>query len=434
MYTIHQAYGKAVNGNGTWDVFDLGSVPCAQVFNAFTQVRVNFKDSYRNDRIFSLDLNEHYGLFSAFKGTFQEWIDSLGNKSLPLKDGQYELIKGKIEWEDAVRADFKMYPIGDIESIDADIPRMSKTNILMKKRGLINESDKDKRLAYYKSMANSTLVSVGGFFHMTDYDDKGLYIVDGMRTINNHRGLTPMIGITSFDKVGKLKYIPITEKMIYAQKGSRLYERAYIRLNENLTGKTAMVSIGGYLHILDWMTVRSNGLNTLTIDFKNMPLFDRIYESMPYMDLDFQLKPASGADRQHLDPEDIMSDEFLKRYLTMSQSFIVLIDNADVYIERHHVRSTKLPYQYLSGIEPNYPLFNGHGKVGEYWSIWDEGMWEVNAFENYKNNWLFHSYEHEKEWAVTSNRTNGDRTEHSLAYFLEIGKEEMRFIANVTKP
>nr|DAF07924.1 MAG TPA: hypothetical protein [Caudoviricetes sp.] len=430
MYTVHEAFGKAINGNGTWEKLDLDNVQCGSLFNTYTHIVVNFKDSFRKDRLFSLNLNDHFRLFSGFKGTFREWLDSLGNKSLPLQDGKYIIQKGKVQWEDAVRAGFKMYPIGDTASIDADIPLRSRSNILLKKRELLEETNTNKRLAFYKGMGDKCLISVGGFFHMTDYDDKGLYIVDGMKTVLAHRAYTPMIGITSFDKVGKLKYIQITEKMIYAGKESRLYERAFIKLPESIEGKSLMVSIGGYLHILDWMTVRANGINVISIDFKNMPLFDRIYESMQYLDFDRHLQPTHGSDKQHLDPEEIMSDVFLKRYLTMSQSFIVLVDTPDLYIQRHHVRSTKLPYQYIYHEFPNYPLFNGHGKVSEYWSIYDEGLWEVNAFENYKHNRTFHTHKYEEEYAVTSNRLTWQRTEHSLAYLLEIGKESVKYIEN----
>ncbi len=200
MYTVHEAFGKAINGNGTWEKLDLDNVQCGSLFNTYTHIVVNFKDSFRKDRLFSLNLNDHFRLFSGFKGTFREWLDSLGNKSLPLQDGRYIIQKGKVQWDDAVRAGFKMYPIGDTASIDADIPLRSRSNILLKKRELLEETNTNKRLTFYKGMGDKCLISVGGYFHMTDYDDKGLYIVDGMKTILAHRAYTPMIGITSFNK------------------------------------------------------------------------------------------------------------------------------------------------------------------------------------------------------------------------------------------
>ena len=422
MYTVKTAYGKSHSGDGNWESITLNDLQCSQLFNTYQDVVANFEDSYRPDRTFGLRLTEHLDLFTTFKGTFKEYLASLGNKSLPLQDGQYVIEKGVIEYEDAVRAKYKLYPIGDKEALDADIPRLQKTDLLLKKE----KKDKD----YYKQFHDHVLVSVGGYYHMVDYSHEGVHVIDGMKTLNRHPAGTPLVGFTSFDKVGKLEYIPIKKDMIYIQSnGGTLYDRTHIKLDQDISDKTFMISIGGYLHILDWMTCRRVGDNVISIDFKNMPLFERIYESMRYLDMsDLPLNP--GYNEAHLDPEIIMSDDFIKAYLTMSQSFIVLIDTPDIYVNRIGLRLTKLPYQYISYVYPNYPLVNGIGKVCEYWSIYDEGIWEVNAFENFKHNRVFDTTNYREDYAVTGNRTTWDRTEHSKAYFLEIGKQSAVFKPN----
>lgn len=45
MYTVHEAFGKAINGNGTWEKLDLDNVQCGSLFNTYTHIVVNFKDS-----------------------------------------------------------------------------------------------------------------------------------------------------------------------------------------------------------------------------------------------------------------------------------------------------------------------------------------------------------------------------------------------------
>lgn len=428
MYSIQIAYAKSNSSEGNWEVIDLGNLNCRRLFNDYQTILANFHDTFRPDRLFSLNLTDIIEQFTTFDGTFDEWLNSRGNKSLPLKDGYFTIDKGVIEYEDCIRAGYKLYPIGDTEALDAEIPRIQKTNILMKH----HEKSKGKELSFYKGAYESLLVSVGGYFHLTDYDKNGIYIVDGMRTLNKHPSGTPLIGLTSFADVGKLKFIPITDEMIYLQdEESTLYERTFIKLPMNIDNKTFMISIGGHLHVMDWLTCRRTGKNAISIDFKNMPLLERIYESMRYLDFK-HLDINYGYNPEHMDPNEIMSNEFIRKYLTMSQSFIIIVEHADVYIKRLHVQNTKLPYQYISHIFPNYPMFNGIGKVSEYWSIYDEGKWEVNSFENFHHQRLFRKNDYWDEYAVTATRTSGMRTTHSLAYFLEIGKQLPKFNKNIT--
>lgn len=423
MYQIHNAYARKPKSNGLWEEIDLGEMECRTIFSKYTNVFMNVKDDFHPDKIFGVDLSTVMSLFNTYEGTFNQWLQSLGNRTIPVTDGEFVLKKEVVEYEDAVKAQFKITPVSHNGHVDLDLPRGSKHDVLLTKKEIGNNA------AYYKKAAKQMLVSIGGYFHFVDHSENGLHIVDGMRTINHQRANTPNIGLTSFNKVGNLKYIPITPEMVYKQDiRDDLYHKAYIKLNEDISDKTFMIVIGGYLHVMDDRVARLAGNNIIAVDFKYIPLHERIFESMKDLDLNHYLHPETGHTELHLDGEYLISDEFLTRYLTMSQSFIIVLDHGELFIEKRQVQPTRIHGQFLSEFYPNLPLVVGHGRMAEYWAVLGNNRWAINVYDSLTDNFVLDSMDTQKGIAYIGNRYPLRRTDYSRGQLWEIGRYSLKVL------
>lgn len=423
MYQIHNAYARKPKSNGLWEEIDLGEMECRTIFSKYTNVFMNVTDDFHPGKIFGVDLSTIMDLFNTYEGNFNQWLESLGNRTIPVTEGEFVLRKEVVEYEDAVKAQFKISPVSHNGHVDLDLPRGAKHDVLLTKKEIGVNAD------YYKKAASQLLVSIGGYYHFVDYSEHGLHIVDGMRTINHQRANTPNIGLTSFHKVGNLKYIPITREMVYKQDiRDDLYHKAYIKLNEDISSETFMIVIGGYLHVMDDRVARLAGDNIIAVDFKYIPLHERLYESMKDLDFNHYLQPETGATELHLDGEHIISDEFLTRYLTMSQSFIIVLDHGELFIEKHQIQHTRIHGQFLSDVYPNLPLVVGHGRAAEYWAVLGNNRWAINVYDSLTDNYVLDSMDTQKGIAYIGNRYPLRRTDYSRGQLWEIGRYSLKVL------
>ena len=99
-------------------------------------------------------------------------------------------------------------------------------------------------------MSRYCLISVNGLLHKADGSVNGLYVRDGAKSsrIANKTN----VGIISFKDVGEFDIIPINRNMIKQPSETlRLKEKIYLDLNTDLSNKTVLLSLGGYLHAVD---------------------------------------------------------------------------------------------------------------------------------------------------------------------------------------
>jgi hypothetical protein len=120
--------------------------------------------------------------------------------------------------------------------------------------------------------------------------------------------------------------------------------------------------------------------------------------------------------------DQLVSDENIKSYLSLSQSFIIVLDTPNITLNRQYVKKTGMPGKYITYKEPLYPLVLGLGRHAEYWSIKEDGQYSLSVHDNIIENKQF-------DTLLTSSLTNTDNdrrpntpTMLSDAYLLQILK------------
>lgn len=411
MYKLVSAIGKYADQKSRWESVDISAMTLAAIYQKFTKVfAILHNDVLDQDITFDFDSIKALCYYSTL--TPNDYFTSLGNKAL-VSSGDYPTLKyGYVQYNDVFQAGYDVTPIFPNASITSELPASEKTAVILTKPG-----------ADYASVYKNCLFSVNGYLHLTDYDTTGVYIMDANKT-RRHSGLNTL-GIYSFKDVGALKIIPITEGMVKKQADNVPFSsRAYICLDEDIGDRTVAISVGGYLHLCDAKTVRQVGERIVSFEFLNIPLYERIIESYGVLDLsDLKLTDYQYKNPYLFDRAEVMSDDVIKRYLTLSQSFIVLIDNADVFTNQMPVEPTPYSGIYYTYAKPIKPLVGDRGKLLEYWAQYEDGAHILTTRSCGRDNYLFRTGMVESMKGVSDQRVPTDAQQKPGAHFLLIATD-----------
>lgn len=410
MYILISAIAKPIEQNSRWTDISIGNVELSSLFQNYAKVYAVLKNSFLPNEM-CLDLESIRTGFADSNLTFDEFLTQNGNNTLPTSNVIPTIQTKFAKYADAIHAGYKVIPFKPMTSIDAELPLHDKTSLHLSRP----ETD-------YELFLNSCMVSVNGYFHLTDGGSDGIVVQDGMKSlfISNLN----QIGILSFREIGTIQSIPIKQEMLYKTSDNERYrDRVHINTGVDLTGKTVILVLGGYLHIHDPKTFRVCGDSQLSVDVANLPLIERYFESMEMLDLSALPLQRTSRNPTQIAVDDFYSDANIEAYFTLPQSFVVILDNDEVFVEREYVRKTRLPNMYISYTKPRYPLVTGYGKTSNYWYTEEDKQYSLNCCKSMRTNFLFHTVDLNRVKNISSARNTNNPVENSLAYFLKIGSQ-----------
>lgn len=410
MYTLVSALAKSFDTQGRWSEVAIGDMSFQCLFSQYTRVVALLTNPFVDGQV-ALNLEDIRSQIASPVQTFSEFLTATGNRSLPTTTDTPKLAHQTVKYRDAFKAGYLVQPVAPNAAPDAQLPPSEKTWLHLSKTGV-----------NFRTFQRYCLVSVNGFLHRIDCDENGCWVVDGMRStqISNEAS----IGILNFQHVSPLTYVRITPEMVYKQKDEQAYRNhVYVDLGQDVSNKGLALVLGGYLHILDSRTFRRTGPSTVLIDFNNLSLFERFHESRPYLDYSSLPYQRTKRNPTQFDVSDFLSDENLLAYVTLSQSFFVVLDNPEIYRDSIYVPASPVPGKLISYVEPLYPLVNGVGKLADYWSVYEDGQWALSVVDNRWHRRLYNTSPLLSQQGIADHRIATDPVRHSRAQFLLIGTD-----------
>lgn len=364
MYAIESAYGIARAQGAQWQEQDITTYSGVQLFSLFRRLFITVSSQFLSEPV-SIDITDYQAVL-AYDGRpvteiFSEWTDAT-----PLKASLVPTYRSsRAIYTDAVRAGYtihKSIPGAHYTSSQDDQLR---TEMQLSRIGT------DMRLVekYCLAVAN-------GYFYRVEADRDIAYVPDAgkglLKTRYNH------VGLLSFENIGEIATFGIDEASILPHTaGAGLYEGASVPLPAtNLQGKTLMLVVGGYLHFA------SDGVYTQVSDTRMLikpgalALLERYQESMDKIDWSGVLTAPNNT---NVDSPELRSDAALKKYLSHSQTFWVVVNTPSLSKARLPIWALPLPGQFISSVEPKELLLAGSGYVLQYWKVYENGEWAVNC-------------------------------------------------------
>lgn len=419
MYIFVTAYVKVKGRNGRWLEQDVRQTPLKDLYENNSRIWLILTHETFDDALedgeeplkVSLDMELLKTSLGYKEATVAHWLQQNGNLTLPTVPGVVALDNQTVAYSDAFAAGYDIATVKPGAHPDAYFPNSERTDLLLTKEDLD-----------YAELYRHALVTVNGIVHQTSYSEYGLHVTDGAHSGSianeNH------VGIISFLDVGSLEFIPIRSDMVHPHsEGRPLREDAYISLDKDLTDKTVLLVLGGYLHVLD-STYRQVSDSVFKIDFRNYPLPQKLFELMNFIDLKSLDLTEYAKNEKLIEVEELYSDASILAYLGLSQSFFVVVDTDELYVEKRQLEKTKLPGRWYSHIKPNLPLLKGNGKLEDYVWCEEQGVYVVRTVSNYQiRHYNFETTQWKEDPGIDNTKPTVQPLEWARGYLLEIGRD-----------
>ena len=223
--------------------------------------------------------------------------------------------------------------------------------------------------------------------------------------------LLPNVRITRDD-------IPITVSMI----NNTLPTSPVINLPIDVSNKTVFLVLGGYFMQIDGTVLQQVSNSSFQINFNLIDLVNRYYESINYLVLDSILEDTPPNNPNQIVISDLTTPSAINSWLTLSQSFFVVLDCAEVYTQKQYIKRIGIPNQYISYTRPDFPLVLELGRQPPYWLLEECNNYLLSIYNNPIGDLL---YETTNPIGITTSGVDQPGSPGKLqeAYLLEIGTD-----------
>lgn len=358
-----------------------------------------------------VDLVQLQAEYATYTNTLDILLQVLGERTLDTLPRLPDASVDYIVYSDAIRVGYKAQYASRGAIYPATFPKEEMNDLVVTRPNTATD---------VSLLHSHCLVSVNGYYHLTDTDGTQLWVVDGGQSVRhlnrNH------FGITSFLKIGALTKQAFTDEMIQvANSYSRLKDRVSIKLPSGFRPASLMMVLGGYLVMPEPGVFYPVSDDEWWLDMRRLPYKERLLESRFFLNLDrLQLTP-SELNSANLSLEEIWSDAVIRRYFQLSQSFLVGVDRANLFYNKKTLRQFNEPGLFTSIQEPTYPVVVGYGRTAEYWKVLEDRVWAVTMEDNFLRNYMFNELAERDLTNVTDQLENRRPFFISQGALLEIG-------------
>lgn len=410
-YTLIAAKAKLIGyGQIHLDV-DLSTLTIKDIFTTYNSVILTLGNSFLGHSVY-LNLINRPSIIIDHLLTIPQWLIANGNATLPTTDITPNYTSTYVYYRDALRSNYdieRVTPDGHptTSSIESD-----RIDLLLTRAG-----------TDYLEMAKYCLVTVNGLLHRTEGSVDGLIVRHG--SASSIIADATNVGILSFANLADFTIIPITDGMVYKQNNRQfLATAAYINTGVDLTGKTPLLVIGGHLQLPKQNpNYHIVGNSEIKVDIGKLGIAQLAFRIVKSMDVQALKSYFEISAVNTLAVSDLQSDDFITALLTLTQSFIVLVNTPDLYTKSVMVESTDLCGSFITNEEPVYPLMTDSGRIEPYWTTtsWDKAILHTPA--NLRPRYRFETTDWINQVVIDDSLLSDTPYTYDTGYLIKLGRE-----------
>jgi len=409
MYQYVKAVLKERGKNKTWVETDISLLTLSQVFSRFVCGHIEFTNPDIGPGSFYVDLNELRSDSVRFINmSFQDYITAISPHVFPHLSTEPVYETKSILFADARQASFRLQRVDPNDPLGSPSPELL-TDILV-----------GKDFVNVDHLRNRALFTVNGFLHRTvSWDEENVLIKAGGQAVFNSKKQT--VGAISFAAIGDIQQIEFTDEMITSV-GSRqpLKKAAYINLGVDITDKSVMVSLGGYLHLEDAVIdVVSLNPGVIRVSLDGIDWVKRVFEMRRHIGIHHLQLSESHTFSKGIVVDELETDVFARRLLTMPQSFAIVVDTPNLWTEKLLISRSTFGCFHESPVEPLFPLITPSGRFLDYWYRNENGNWVLDIEPTMARDYLYRTSSW-KENGVASEVLDHITTQRPFGHLLAI--------------
>lgn len=405
-YIYIKAIAKPKEKYSKWIPIDASSISISKLTLDYRAVKIALSHPTVNYDMY-LNLSDIVVPYHLLSLSFNEYLTYIGDSSLPTKKGNIDLTTKTVIYKDGWSSGYTINKAKMGSHPSTIWPSEACTDLL------IAHPTQD-----YSTYFNHCLVTINGLLHRTSLSPYGVYIKDGasMTPISNKT----QIGMISFQSISSISCSSIAYDMIFkVDEDTPLSTHTYLNIGRSTEDITVAISIGGYLHILDNLySVIGDGI--IKIDFTKYPLIQRHFESQSIIDLSSIPIDSYNQNKNLHKVSTFYTDDYIKALLTLSQSFLIFINNKDIYITKHLIEDSLLPNIFYHHNRPTLPLYLNRGMLKEYIAYEDDGIWVLSVDNDKTPYYQFETSSKTMDEYITDHKVPSKPYIKDKPYLLEI--------------
>lgn len=408
-YEYVRAQCMANTAGAQWTQPDLKFSTLNALFDAYSSFFLVLHHSVLGRDCF-VDMNSQRLRFASYTGTVEQWLIDNADNALPEVGSIPDPTIRFVKYANAIQHGYKLNLVNK-KYINKKLPPDTELPDLQMSRPTLETN--------LELIHTHCLVTVAGFVHNTYTDGHRAYVENaGLILKKKHQA---HVGIISFLDVGALKKVKIKpEAITRLDANTPLFNKTIFTTEEDLTGKTVILCLGGYLIFLKEGLFYKVGEKSFALNLENAHYVERILESSEFIDLSSLGLSELDNNPQAITTEELTSDDVIRKYFGLSQSFLAVVDTAGLNVEYNAVEKSRLPGNFWTRSEPYHPLMVGHGRLPAYWKIFENGAWVLRMDDNYMRNYAVSHRPIQHVKVLTDFLTNTRPSEVSSGYMLKI--------------
>lgn len=430
MYTLNPtAIGVKKGLNKRWQQVPLDGVSVQELIAQYRILQITLTPQGATDPVYLL-LSTISATYAAYSGTFQDLLDALGNAALPTVNASVILDKAVARFYDV----FKLrYQVQVVDATNNDPPAVYDADDYDHIR--IQRSDSAIDSA---SAVNQVLANVNGFYHRTEnIGGRGLFVRDALKSLRQSN--QNQLGLWDFKALGGFTLVPTVPGAVHSS-GTAFQ----VSFPQDVSQKTVFFVIAGYFFAVDGGVVTQNGPGSFLIDFAHaaMRLPARYFEAANYLDLASIAALAAGETSGTIDTTKLGNADTIAAWMALSQTFAVIINRQNCYVQSRYVQRTGNPNQYVCYLDrdlsnlpnevedtrlaltpPDLPLVLELGRQPPYWCVTERWAHSLTIYNNRVGELLYESGQPADNILTSGADQPGSPGLVQQAYLLEFGSD-----------
>lgn len=373
MYTLLKTIALSKSVGSQWEYIESKNISLYSLFENYSGLYFQLTNDIMPGDIF-FNAYDLYNELCVLNIDIVKWLSQLGNRAVPTTTILPNFDIKYAKYTDAFRSEYKV----KLYNYGKPTPLGYSRNDLID--ALITRPKYSTDLTLLDSHC---LLSVNGFYHNTKIDTTGVCIENAGKSAFISK--QNQVGVLSFMGIGGLKKIKLEANDIkpFEQNG-KLIDKIFFSINENIGNRSFLLVLGGYMVYPDARYFKQISDNAFMLDLNQIKYLERLLESKNFIDL----SSINIFKDKLIDSDLAKTDDVIRQYMTLSQSFLVLVETPKLAFNKIQIKKSNLPGLFHCYQDPIYPLMVGYGRMVEYWKVSNDRFYSVHVADNLMRDYL----------------------------------------------